>query len=377
LVLEMQLPVQTFASLIQQMAAAVQGSATQLIDLTVGAVLRAVLEATASVALWLQWMIVQVLSATRAATSVGPDLDSWMADFSLTRLPGGNAQGTVTFSRYATGLAATIPVGCTVMTQDGLTQFAVIADAGLAAWNGSNGYILAASLASVDVPVQAADAGADGNVQAMTISVLTSPIPGVDLVSNAQPTTGGTDPESDAALRARFLLYINSRSLATPTAILFAVASLQPGLRYALLENQTLGGVGQVGYFCVIVDDGSGSPPPALLASAQLAIDSVRPIGSTYIVVAPTIVPAAVALTIDTTTPATHLSVAQSVQTAIAAWIAALPIGGTLAISMLDAIAHETDPSVVSVTSTLINNESQDLTAPDDAVILPSGIVVS
>jgi phage-related baseplate assembly protein len=373
----MLLPVQTLASLMQQMAAAVQGSAAQLIDLSVGAVLRALLEATASVALWLQWLIVQVLSATRAATSVGPDLDTWMADFSLTRLPGGSALGTVTFSRYTIGLAATVPVGCTIMTQDGTTQFVIVADSALGAWNGSNGYTLAASLASVNVPVQAAVAGAGGNVQAMTITVLTSPIPGVDLVTNAQPTTGGSDPESDAAFRARFTLYINSRSLATPGAILFAIASIQPGLRYALLENQTLAGVAQPGNFCVIVDDGSGSPPPALLASAQGAVDTVRPIGSTYIVVGPAIVMASVALTIETTTPATFLVVAQAVQVAIAAWIASLPIGGTLAISMLDAIAHETDPSVVSVTTTLINNASQDLTAPDDAVILSGGIVVS
>lgn len=361
----------------QQMAAAVQGAAAQLIDLSVGSVLRALLEATASVALWLQWLIVQVLSATRAATSVGPDLDTWMADFSLTRLPGGTALGTVTFSRYTIGLAATIPVGCMIMTQDGLTQFVVIADPTSNAWNGSNGYTLAASLASVEVPIQAVVAGSAGNVQAMTISVLTSPIPGVDLVTNAQPTAGGSNPETDAALRARFTLYINSRSLGTSGAILFAVASLQPGMRYALLENQTLAGVVQPGYFCVIVDDGSGSPPPSLLASAQGAVDAVRPIGSTYIVVPPVIVPASVALTIETTTPASFLAVTQAVQVAIAAWIANLPIGGTLAISMLDAIAHETDPSVTSVTTTLINNASQDLTVADDAVILSGGIVVS
>jgi uncharacterized phage protein gp47/JayE len=353
----MLLPVQSLATLMQQMAAAVQGAATQLIDLSVGAVLRALLEATASVALWLQWLIVQVLSATRAATSVGPDLDTWMADFSLTRLPGGTAAGTVTFSRYTIGLAATISVGCTIMTQDGLTQFAVVADPTSSAWNGNNGYTLAASLASVDVPIQAAIAGSGGNVQALTITVLTSPIPGVDLVTNAEPTTGGSDPETDAALRARFTLYINSRSLATSGAILFAVASLQPGMRYALLENQTLAGVAQPGYFCVIVDDGSGSP--------------------TYIVVPPVIVLASVALTIETTTPATFLAVTQAVQVAIAAWIVSLPIGGTLAISMLDAIAHETDPSVISVTSTLINNASQDLTVANDAVILSGGIVVT
>jgi uncharacterized phage protein gp47/JayE len=373
----MLLPVQSLASLMQQMAAAVQGAATQLIDLSVGAVLRALFEAAASVALWLQWLIVQVLSATRAATSVGTDLDTWMADFSLTRLPGGTAAGIVTFSRYTVGLVATVPVGCTIMTQDGLTQFVVVADPTSSSWNGSNGYTLAASLASVDVPILAAIAGNGGNVQAATITVLTSPIPGVDLVTNAQPTTGGSDPESDAALRARFTLYINSRSLATSGAILFAVASLQPGMRYALLENQTLAGVMQPGSFCVIIDDGSGSPPPSLLVSAQGVVDAVRPVGSTYIVVGPVVVQALVALTIETTTPATHLAVAQAVQVAIAAWIASLPIGGTLAISMLDAIAHETDPSVISVTTTLINNANQDLTVADNAVILSGGIVVS
>ena len=70
------------------MAAAVQAAATQLLDLTVGSTLRAVLEANASVCLWMQWLILQVLRTTRAATSTGADLDSWMADLSLTPLLG-------------------------------------------------------------------------------------------------------------------------------------------------------------------------------------------------------------------------------------------------------------------------------------------------
>ena len=83
----MQLSLQTFTTLVQNMAAAVQSAATQLLDLTVGSVMRAVLEANASVALWMQWLILQVLQMTRAATSIGSDLDSWMADMSLARLP--------------------------------------------------------------------------------------------------------------------------------------------------------------------------------------------------------------------------------------------------------------------------------------------------
>ena len=83
----MALQLQNFSTLVSNAAAAVQGAAVQLVDLTVGSTLRAILEANASMALWLQWLIVQVLQTTRAATSLGSDLDSWMADFAFARLP--------------------------------------------------------------------------------------------------------------------------------------------------------------------------------------------------------------------------------------------------------------------------------------------------
>ncbi len=85
----MQLSLQNFSSLVQTMAASVQAASRQLLDLTVGSVLRAVLEANASIALWMQWLILQVLQMTRAATSTGADLDSWMADFALVPAAGG------------------------------------------------------------------------------------------------------------------------------------------------------------------------------------------------------------------------------------------------------------------------------------------------
>ena len=72
----MQLSLRNFSTLVQSMAATVESSTTQLLDLSVGSTLRAVLEANASLGLWLQWLILQVLRTTRAATSTGADLDS-------------------------------------------------------------------------------------------------------------------------------------------------------------------------------------------------------------------------------------------------------------------------------------------------------------
>ena len=119
----MQLSLRTFNTLVQSMAAAVELSATQLLDLTVGSTLRAVLEANASIGLWVQWLILLVLRTTRAATSTGADLDSWMADLTLILLPAVASTGIVTLSRFTSTMQALVPAGVLVRTADGTGTF--------------------------------------------------------------------------------------------------------------------------------------------------------------------------------------------------------------------------------------------------------------
>ena len=371
------LPLQKFSVLLENMAAGVQGNAAQLVDLSIGSVLRALLEACAATALWMQWLILQVLTATRAATSTGTDLDSWMADFGLSRLPGAGSVGAVTFSRYTPGMSASVPVGATVSTTDGAQTFQVVQQSSNPAWNGSSGYFLAPPVSSVTVPVQAMVPGAAGNVRAGAIGLLTSPLPGLDTVTNAAGLTGGVDAESDAALRARFQLYINSRSLATPQAVDFAVASLQQGLRYTVLENQDTTGAALPGHFWVVVDDGTGSPPGSLLSAASNAVEAVRPIGATYAVTGPVAIEVAVQISFVTSSPATQPLVAAAIQAAVAVWIAGLPIAGTLAVSKLEALAHAADASVVSVTLATINGAVANVVAPENGVLVATSIIVS
>src|ERR1700722_1995715 len=115
----MQLNLKSFFQVVQDMGAALQGSATALVDMSVGSVVRAIFEANAGIALWIQWLILQVLSMTRASTSVGADLDSWMADFGLVRLTATPASGTVTFSRYSLSQPAIVRAGTQLKTTDG------------------------------------------------------------------------------------------------------------------------------------------------------------------------------------------------------------------------------------------------------------------
>ena len=374
----MQLQLQTFTTLVSNAAAAVQGAATQLLDLTVGSTLRAVLEANASLALWLQWLILQVLQMTRAATSIGPDLDTWMADFSVTRLPAIGAFGIVTFSRFAPASSALIPLGTDVRTGDGTQSFTVFADPGNAAYSGAqNGYLIATGIATLDVPVVAVTAGSAGNVQIGSVSLIVAALPGVDTVVNAAPFVGGLDAESDAALRSRFQNFLASLSRATTTAVGYAISSIQQGMQFTIQENVVPGGGARMGSFLVTVDDGSGDPPPSLLTTVANAVEAVRPVGSSYAVQAVTVTTATISMTVTVTPGAVHATVAVLVAGAVAAYVDALPIGVPLPWSRLAQVAYQASPQVANVTVVLLNGGTADLAPPASGVVKATSVTVN
>jgi uncharacterized phage protein gp47/JayE len=372
----MQLKLQDFTTLVRNMAASVQGSATALIDVTTGSVMRAILEANASVALWLQWLIVLVLGQTRAATSVGADLDSWVADFSLARLPAQAAETTALFSRITPGLVASIPVGTQAKTADGTQTFAVLIDPTNPAYvPATSSYTVAAAASSIALTVQAVTPGSAGNVQSGLISMLATAIPGIDAVTKQNQAQGGLDAEPDAALRARFTNFIDSRSRATPAAIAFTIDSLQQGLSHVVTENINPAGATVAGTFLVTVDDGSGYPPSALLSSVASAVDTVRPVGTQFFVLPPTVLTAAISLTItvsDNSKPASQAAVASALQ----AYVAALPIGAPLPISRIAAIAYAAAANITNVASATINGAG-DLVPAGTGVVVPGTITVN
>lgn len=374
----MQLSLQSFAAMVEQMAASVQGAATQVLDLTVGSVLRAVLEANASLGLWLQWLIVEVLLATRLSTSTGTDCDSFGADFGFVRLPASAATGLVTFGRFAPVLSAFVPNGTTVVTGDGSQGFAVIADTTNPAYSASlGGYTLGSGITGVDLPVAASMAGAAGNVVAGAISLLTSAIAGVDTVNNAAPLAGGLDAESDAAFKARFGNYLASLSRATPGAIRETVAGVQQGLSVAIGENVDQTGAPSPGNFVVTVDDGSGAPPASLLATIQQAVDAVRPVGTRFAVQGPVVTRADVSLSLGLTAGAQAQAAVGAVTEAIGGYIQGLPVGATLPYSKLLQLAYDASGAVVNVTGALLNGGTADLVPSSFGVVRAGTIGVS
>lgn len=368
-----------FTALVTDFAASVQGASNILIDFTIGSVLRAIGQASSGVALWLQGLVLQAITLTRAATSQGSDLDSWMADFGVTRVAAVAATGNVSFSRVTASVATVVPVGAQVATGDGTQTFTVIAQPLNPLYSaGQNGYPVAIGVSSLAVPVQAAVGGAGGNVLIGTISVLKTGIPAIDSVTNASAFTNGSAAETDAALRARFVLFLNQLSLGTGAAIQFAIGALQSGLQSTVTENRdsNLTTVDN-GMISVYIDDGSGATPGGVVTAAFNAANLVRAAGTRIGVNAATKLIANVTFTIATAAGYDHPTLVGQAAIAVTSYINGLGLGNGLPFTMIEFIAYGASPGITNVTGITVNGFTADLTATAAQTIKAGTVVVS
>lgn len=368
----------SFTQLVSEFATAVQGTTSVLLDFSVGSILRALGNAIAAVVVWLESLILTLLQTTRAATSSGADLDSWVADYGLSRLAAVAATGQVTFARFTPTMQASIPAGTLVQTADGTQAFTVIADTTQPGWNAAaNAYVIPAGTASLAATVLASAAGVQGNVGAGTITTLASAIAYVDTVTNAAAFVNGEDAETDSALRARFVTYLGSLSKATKAAIGNALLSMQQGVTYSLTENYAYNGTYQPGYFYVVVDDGSGAPGSTFLSAASNAVDAVRPFNSSFGVFAPVTSTANVAMTASVAAGYNVAATKALVQSAVQAYLAGLTLGVTLPYTRLAQVAYDASPGVVDITALTLNGGTADVTVTAQQRVVPGTVTVN
>jgi hypothetical protein len=352
-----------YSTLVSDFAAAVQGSASALLNFVAGTVLRALAQANASVVMWLQGLVLQLLTVARLATSTGSDVDSFLADFSAFggRLAAVKSTGQVTFSRATPTIATAVPVGAIVASGDGSQQFTVIADPTNVAYSSAfNNYPILVGISSVSVTVQAVNGGAGGNVSAGGISILQAGIAGVDTVSNASAFTNGLNAESDAAVKIRFQNWMGSLFNASESAITFAIQSVNQNLQVQIIE-QPAGSPNVLIY----VDDGSGAIAGSLVTAASTAANSVRAAGVSVGVVAASKVTANASMTITTAAGYVHATVVGQVGAAVAAYINGVGLQATPALSTVSygaifAAAFGV-PGVTDVTNLLLNGGSLDI----------------
>jgi Baseplate J-like protein len=395
------IPTQSFSTWLQNFAAGVQGRASLLVDFAVGAVLRSFGEGVSGVALWLQTQALLVLQAARLSTAVGTDVDTFTVDFMpavpgsvTTALPNGSprlqanpATGQVTYGRLSPGAnAILIPNGSLVQSNDGTQQYTVIADSTNLAYSAAlNGYTLAAAATSVSVLVQGVTPnpstgvpGSNGNISAGAISANQSSIAGIDFVVNAAAFTNGVDGETDAALKARFSLYILGLSRGDIYGVESALAGLNVSIVYTIVDQYTYSGVFSPGFFYVVVDDGSGVPPPAFLTAAANAVNAVKPLGVQFGIFAPLLVTVNASLIISCLPGYTPSVVVAAVQVAIATNLTLLGLGaGTGPYQIAEWAQAVPGVAPNGITAVVVNSLTGDAAdiAPDQQVRLMPGII--
>lgn len=380
------LQLQTRDQFVANEIAAIQAALPQpnSFQFAIGSIVRALVEAHAGTAIWEESLIQFVLARTRLATSTGNDCDTFVADFGLSRVPAIAATGNVTFSSNVATTQRLIPANSNpnlstiVSTVGNGQQFAVIIDTGNANWNAAlNAYVLAVNTTSIMVPVIALVPGTLGNVNANTVTVINSPLPGVDFVNNASAFTTGANAQTDPQLRAYFVTYLNSLSRANKSAIAFAILSIVtaqgvPRVKeYYLQENTNYStGAQQLGYFFAIIDDGTGTPPDSLVTEVSNAINLYRGFTIQFGVYKPVVQTANVSATVTLPAPYDSMSfptLSSDIATTLTTYINLIPIGQTLFYSRLYQIIYsaiQTNlPNLIDqidVTAVLLNGGTSD-----------------
>jgi uncharacterized phage protein gp47/JayE len=381
----MQLSLQNFSTMLNNMAAAAQAAASQALDLLVGSTLRAIFEAVAGLCLWLQWQNVQVLQMARLTTASGTDCDSFVADFPLFggRLQGVASSGQVTFGRFTATQPVQIPVGTLVKTNDGTQSFTVDLDTTNAAFQADPSgakqgwFTLAAGVASLNVAVTNAAAGTTGNVLAGTIGLIASSAPGLDTVTNANAFTNGLNAETDTALKARFGLWFSSLSKSTPAAIDAAVADVAQNLTWRQINNTDAGGNFAPGAVTVAVDDGSGATPSSTIALVATAVQAVRAATINAYVIAAAPLAASISMTLTTAPNTNHAAAVASVQAALTIYIGGLGVGGTLPYTRLAQLAYDSSSAITNITGLTLNGGTADLVPTDFQVVRAGALTVA
>lgn len=373
----MTLPIKSFNELVNDQVDVMQASAGVPLDFTVGSVLRALIESNSGNSLWLQALVMQLLAVTRLTTSSGNDVDTFVGQFGLTRNPATPATGNVTFSRNTTTVQANIQAATFVTNSQGQSvpvggalvaavvngvNYMVVPDSANPNYNpNTNSYVMLTGISSITVPVQAVTAGSVGNVFSNEITIIVSVIPNVDSVNNSQPFTNGVDQESDEALKARFVLYLNSLSKATKQALEAAIESVQGVERYKLVENENLDSSEHLGFFYTVIDDGSGNPPTSLKTQVESAIEPVRGFTIAYSVYLPTAFPISISVTVTSDESIPDSNLQQIVTTALNNYIAAQGFDALMPISKIPEIVYDASSAVINVTNYIQNGFALDI----------------
>ena len=215
-----------------------------------------------------------VLDQSFPQTAQGTYLDYHAETRGITRGAAEKAAGVIRFAA-ADKVTAACPIekGTVCMTAEGV-RFETTEDAAIAV--GSQW---------ADVPAQAAEAGAGGNVIAGTVTLLSAMPVGVVQCTNPAAFSGGCDAESDEALRGRVLASYQRLPNGANAAYYEQEAMRYPGVAAAKAVGRARG----IGTVNVVIATHAGVPDAALLAAVETDLQKKREIAVDVKVLAPAV----------------------------------------------------------------------------------------
>jgi uncharacterized phage protein gp47/JayE len=210
----------------------------------------------------------------------------------------------------------------------------------------------------ISVGATAVQSSADGNVAAGAISLLLNTPPGVSAVTNLTAFTNGADDEGVEQYRQRLMERIGDPQTGSDSD-LKSWAEAVAGVELATVFDNDNVGVATNGHVTVRIAGPGASVPDSTVIANVLAALQAQDVANITVHVA-TFTPKVQNVTTDVTTDTTHTlaDVTPEVQDAVADFINAIPVGGTLYVSgLIDAIYGL--PGIIDVTvSTPASNQT-------------------
>ena len=245
-----------------------------------------------------------VLDQSFPQTAQGTYLDYHAETRGITRGAAEKAAGVIRFAA-ADKVTAACPIekGTVCMTAEGV-RFETTEDAAIAV--GSQW---------VDVPAQAVEAGAGGNVIAGTVTLLSAMPVGVVQCTNPAAFSGGCDAESDEALRGRVLASYQRLPNGANAAYYEQEAMRYPGVAAAKAVGRARG----IGTVNVVIATHAGVPDAALLAAVETDLQKKREIAVGVKVLAPAVETVAVTAALKVAPGYTFAEVKAGAQSALEA----------------------------------------------------------
>ena len=243
-----------------------------------------------------------VLDQSVPQTAQGTYLDYHAETRGVTRGAAEKAAGVIRFAA-ADKVTAACPIekGTVCMTAEGV-RFETTEDAAIAV--GSQW---------ADVPAQAVEAGAGGNVIAGTVTLLSAMPVGVVQCTNPAAFSGGCDAESDEALRGRVLASYQRLPNGANAAYYEQEAMRYPGVAAAKAVGRARG----IGTVNVVIATHAGVPDAALLAAVETDLQKKREIAVDVKVLAPTVETVAVTAALKAAPGYTFAEVKAGAQSAL------------------------------------------------------------